>query len=60
MEMCWQQNPEERPSFNDIYNSLGDMLTNNEVNMMNFFSYQRFLKTNKLSNQDFYDTYFET
>lgn len=60
MEMCWQQNPEERPSFNDIYNSLGDMLTNNEVEMTNFFSYQRFLKTNKLSNQDFYDTYFET
>ena len=31
MRRCWQQDPEERLSFNDIYNSLENMLSNNEV-----------------------------
>jgi hypothetical protein len=33
MEDCWQENPEERPRFDYIYNSLEDMLTNNEVKL---------------------------
>ena len=35
MERCWKENPEERPSFENIYNSLESMLTDNEVSTRN-------------------------
>ena len=37
MENCWQEDPEERPSFSDIYNSLENMLTQNEVKITLYF-----------------------
>ena len=35
MENCWQEDPKERPSFNDIYNSLENMLSQNERTYIN-------------------------
>ena len=50
MERCWKENPDERPSFKEIYTSLEKMLASNEVSTHNYASnVKTFVKTAKSS-----------
>ena len=40
MRNCWKVNPDERPSFEEIHNTLNHMLTDDEViNIVHYYYY---------------------